>query len=69
MRRLRLAAAREQLSRPGDRTTVTEVALSLGFLHLPRVPRYYREAFGEHPSETLRSARRRQLGSSPKSWR
>jgi AraC-like DNA-binding protein len=58
MRRLRLAAAREQLANPGARTTVTEVALSCGFLHLPRFAQYYRAAFNEHPSETLRSARR-----------
>jgi AraC-like DNA-binding protein len=63
MRRLRLAAAREQLANPGARTTVTEVALNCGFLHLPRFAQYYRAAFNEHPSETLRSARRRGLGS------
>jgi AraC-like DNA-binding protein len=60
MRRLRLAAARERLSRPDAQTTVTDVALSTGFLHLPRFAQYYRAAFNEHPSETLRRARRRQ---------
>ena len=59
MRRLRLAAARQQLSQPGVQTTVTEVALSSGFLHLPRFAQYYRAAFDEHPSETLRRSRRR----------
>jgi AraC-like DNA-binding protein len=63
MRRLRLADAREQLSNPSARTTVTDVALSSGFLHLPRFAQYYRAAFNERPSETLRSARRRVLGS------
>lgn len=63
MRRLRLAAAREQLSNPGAGRTVTDVALSSGFLHLSRFAQYYRAAFNEHPSETLRSARRRVLGS------
>lgn len=63
MRRLRLAAAREQLSNPGAKTTVADVALSCGFLHLSRFAQYYRAAFDEHPSETLRSARRRVLGS------
>jgi AraC-like DNA-binding protein len=63
MRRLRLAAAREQLSNPGARTTVADVALSYGFLHLSRFAQYYRAAFDEHPSETLRTARRRVLGS------
>ena len=62
MRRLRLAAAREQLSDPNTQTTVTDVALSSGFLHLSRFAQYYRAAFHEHPSETLRTARRRQFG-------
>jgi AraC-like DNA-binding protein len=59
MRRLRLAAARERLSAPGA-TSVTTVAFELGFFHLPRFSQYYRAAFGELPSETLR--RRRQGG-------
>jgi AraC-like DNA-binding protein len=63
MRRLRLAAAREQLSHPGARTTVTDVALSSGFLHLSRFAQYYLAAFNEHPGETLRRSRRRVLGS------
>jgi AraC-like DNA-binding protein len=63
MRRLRLAAAREQLAQAGARTTVTDVALRSGFLHLSRFAQYYLAAFNEHPSETLRSSRRRRLGS------
>jgi AraC-like DNA-binding protein len=59
MRRLRLAAAREQLSNPSARTTVTDAALSCGFLHLSRFAQYYRAAFNEHPSQTLRKSRRR----------
>jgi AraC-like DNA-binding protein len=62
MRRLRLAAAHERLSDASAQTTVTDVALSAGFLHLPRFAQYYRAAFNEHPSETLRRSRRRQLG-------
>jgi AraC-like DNA-binding protein len=62
MRRLRLAAAHERLSHPGAQTTVMDVALSAGFLHLSRFAQYYRAAFNEHPSETLRRSRRRQLG-------
>jgi AraC-like DNA-binding protein len=65
MRRLRLARAREQLADPGARTTVTDVALSCGFLHLSRFAHYYRAAFNEHPSDTLRSARRRLAGCAP----
>jgi len=60
MRRLRLAAAREKLTHSDARTSVTDVALSLGFLHLPRFSQYYRAAFNEHPSETLQRSRRRQ---------
>jgi AraC-like DNA-binding protein len=56
MRRLRLGAAREQLSATGA-TSVTAVALSLGFLHLPRFSQYYYAAFNEYPSETLRRSR------------
>jgi transcriptional regulator GlxA family with amidase domain len=37
--------------------------LSCGFLHLSRFAQYYRAAFNEHPSETLRRARRRVFGS------
>jgi AraC-like DNA-binding protein len=56
MRGLRLTAAREQLSAPNT-TSVTAVALSLGFFHLPRFSQYYHAAFGEYPSETLRRSR------------
>jgi len=62
MRRLRLAAAREQLANPSAQTTVVDVALSCGFLHLSRFAQYYRTAFNEHPSQTLRSARRQHAG-------
>jgi AraC-like DNA-binding protein len=61
MRRLRLEAARDQLSRPDVDTTVTKVALNTGFFHLPRFAQYYRTAFNEHPSETLRQSRKRHL--------
>ena len=63
MRRLRLAYARKQLADPGMQTTVTDVALSAGFLHLSRFAQYYRDVFNDHPSATLRSARRRVPGS------
>lgn len=61
MRRLRLAAVRDQLLQPDVRTTVSEVALSCGFLHLPRFAHDYRVAFNELPSETLRVSRRTRL--------
>lgn len=60
MRGLRLGAAREQLSSPRA-TSVTAVAFSLGFLHLPRFSQYYHAAFNEYPSETLRRSRQHRL--------
>jgi transcriptional regulator GlxA family with amidase domain len=59
LRAVRLEAARAALSDPGESTSVTEVALANGFLHLPRFSAYYRAAFNEYPSETLRRARLR----------
>jgi AraC family ethanolamine operon transcriptional activator len=35
-------------------TTVTDIALSVGFLELGRFAARYRRAFGEAPSQTLR---------------
>jgi AraC-like DNA-binding protein len=59
MRRVRLEAARKALMDPGEHTTVTDVALNLGFVHLPRFSQYYKAAFNEHPSQTLQRARLR----------
>ena len=54
LRERRLAAARTTLMavKPRERT-VSEVALSHGFLHLGRFAVEYRRAFGESPSVTL----------------
>jgi len=41
------------------RNDVTRAAVRWGFFHLGRFSRYYREVFGERPSETLRRARAR----------
>ena len=53
--RQRLQAARAALSaaEPGT-TTVTDVAMSYGFLELGRFAGRYRDTFGEAPSWTLR---------------
>ena len=53
--RQRLQAARAALSaaEPGT-TTVTDVAMSYGFLELGRFAGRYRNTFGEAPSRTLR---------------
>lgn len=58
LRRLRLNRAHDQLLRsdPGA-TSVTAVALDLGFTELGRFSGEYRRLFGELPSETLRCRR------------
>ena len=38
-----------------DEKSVTAVANRLGFFHLGRFARYYRQAFGEYPSDTLQA--------------
>jgi transcriptional regulator GlxA family with amidase domain len=56
VRDLRLERVRSELlaAEPGDGILVTDVALRWGFSHLGRFSRFYRERFGEAPSETLR---------------
>ena len=56
LRARRLAEVRRRLRRAGpEATTVAEVAMDHGFSHLGRFSRYYREQFGELPSQTLGS--------------
>lgn len=50
-----LAEARRRLSEPRA-TSVTSVALDLGFEHLGRFAGHYRDVYGESPSTTFRSA-------------
>ena len=57
-RRLRLAAAREELLKGLDGASVTEVAARFGFNHFGRFSQQYRRGFGEAPSATLRRSRR-----------
>ena len=58
----RLEGVRRALSDAGTGpTTVTGVATDHGFYELGRFAATYREAFGETPSETLRSASRKTL--------
>jgi AraC family transcriptional regulator, ethanolamine operon transcriptional activator len=49
----RLNRVRDELSRSNSETSVTQVATRWGFFHLGRFSQYYRELFGEKPSETL----------------
>ena len=57
LRRLRLAAAREELLQAAEGRSVTEIAAGCGFTHLGRFAIDYQRAFGEPPSTTLRRAR------------
>jgi AraC-like DNA-binding protein len=58
LRNVRLHRARLMLSRPEKVTTVTEVAFACGFGNLGHFSKYFREEFGEKPSELLGTARR-----------
>lgn len=53
---LRLDRARAALLAPTPETTAADVAHACGIQHLGRFSQYYRERFGECPSETLRRA-------------
>ncbi|MDQ2138107.1 helix-turn-helix domain-containing protein [Alcaligenaceae bacterium B3P038] len=53
LRRLRLEAAHARLRRDAG-ANVTEVAMAFGFFHLGRFAEYYRQRFGELPSDTAR---------------
>lgn len=53
LRMTRLNHAREDLLRWAPDTSVTQVALKWGFTHVGRFSMYYREQFGENPSETM----------------
>lgn len=54
IRSLRLEIARAELLRLDTNATVSDVALSVGFLHIGRFCAYYREKYGETPQTTLR---------------
>ncbi|AVW89845.1 AraC family transcriptional regulator [Celeribacter baekdonensis] len=58
LRDLRLDQAWEDLSNPKPDTSVTTVAMALGFFHLGRFSEHYRGKFGCTPIETLRAAKR-----------
>jgi adenylate cyclase len=56
-RRLRLAAAREELLAARVGSSVTEIAVRYGFGHLGRFSEQYRQSFREAPSSTMRRGR------------
>jgi AraC-like DNA-binding protein len=51
----RLNRVRNDLLSSPDGVSVTDTATRWGFFHLGRFSQYYRELFGERPSETLRA--------------
>lgn len=57
LRQVRLRHAREMLAHAKPEASVTSVAYACGFSNLGHFARYYRSAFGEHPSATLKAAR------------
>lgn len=57
LRTLRLEKIRQDLSDPGEESSVADTALRWGYAHLGRFAAAYRERFGEAPHETLRRVR------------
>jgi len=58
VRQVRLRHANEMLTGATPETTVTSVAYACGFSNLGHFAKYYHAAYGEHPSVTLRTARK-----------
>jgi AraC family ethanolamine operon transcriptional activator len=56
LRALRLSAARRELLKGRDRSSVSQVALTWGFFHFGRFSEQYKQMFGESPASTLRAA-------------
>lgn len=54
LRRRRLSRVRQMLLAPDEMMTVTSIAMDHGFTHLGRFSAFYRQMYGELPSETLR---------------
>jgi len=65
VRAARLHHVHEELLRHGGRRTVSEVASRYGFCHLGRFSHYYREMYGQAPSETAGALRRRAAYAAP----
>ncbi|MGH8920027.1 MAG: helix-turn-helix transcriptional regulator, partial [Actinomycetes bacterium] len=61
LRRVRLDRAHRDLlaaAESGEQTTVTDVALRWGFVHLSRFAQIYRNTYGHVPSESLSTQRK-----------
>ena len=61
LRKVRITRAREALLAADACTSVTDVALACGFLHLARFSAHYRQMFGELPVQTLRRCQPRSM--------
>lgn len=59
LRNVRLGKVHDDLTAAAPGVTVTDTAVSWGFVHLGRFAAAYRQRFGESPSETLGRNRRR----------
>ncbi|MEH6581647.1 MAG: helix-turn-helix domain-containing protein [Halioglobus sp.] len=54
IRTIRLNSARKKIKTSGTELSITDIAYSCGFSHLGRFSDYYRQIYGEPPSETKR---------------
>ncbi|MBB1593159.1 helix-turn-helix domain-containing protein [Achromobacter sp. UMC46] len=61
----RLNGALRDLIACSAERTISDIAIKWGFRHLSRFSQYYRQAFGELPSDTLKRGRSGILGTSP----
>ncbi|MDN3721943.1 helix-turn-helix transcriptional regulator [Roseibium salinum] len=55
LRKIRLQAVRDELSSPENKLPVNEVALKWGFNHMGRFAAQYKAAYGEAPSNTIKT--------------
>ncbi|MEN0138843.1 MAG: AraC family transcriptional regulator [Rhodococcus sp. (in: high G+C Gram-positive bacteria)] len=58
VRKVRLDRVRDELIVLAGQRSVTDVAVQWGFVHLGRFSAYYKQQFGETPSDTVRNALR-----------
>ncbi|AYG64479.1 AraC family transcriptional regulator [Rhizobium jaguaris] len=56
LRQIRLDAVRKDLINAKNQSTISQTAQRWGFTHMGRFAALYRQAFGESPSETVRSS-------------
>jgi AraC-like DNA-binding protein len=66
LRHRRLCAIHSELRTPNDTRTISDIALQYGFQNLGRFASYYRELFGEYPSQTRTQGERRTTSAHPR---